>query len=927
MQSPDIWGDIPYGNYTYPYDSLLNSPDSLQHAESMRMLRDLYIVNVETSQGANQFIKFCQQISDNWLPSLFSSESFILKLILLLLLVVGLFYNFVPALKNKITNYITTVRLTTVCLALMLLAVPLGNDYYPTICLTILGVGLLIVFLFIIARLSLKIKEHGFWAALVIATIIMAFLNISEPIPNLLQIERNHNHIDNYFLVVSTAFFLFTVLSFILAWQKFYEFKKTESNSAERKNLRKQKLFLWALFSWCFAYLIYFIGIYYSGTQRSMLTSLLRPAVSASKIFILADNTADVTLAFRRSGLFMGMLSLARLSGFLVSTQVIINLLGARVKASTKIMLAHCHNSTLYVFFGINPASINAAKSITIDTRKDGINPLVVFVDTSEDNTSMSQTTYGFGSFMSLFAHKKEAFDAIGQVNKPNLPALLAISSTKLEDITSDGESLSSIGLRKLERLIEESSKTEFFILSKDENANISGAKKLIDLLKNGDKTKYTIYCNCRNNSLSQLLQFNDYRIETIDFAKLAIDQLKNKPERLLTDLLDFDETGCCCSPFRSVVIGMNDVGEEAVNYLYEYGAFVNKQMSRSDFECHVFDNNMHGLEGNLYMRIPELKYREGKRDQNVRVNLINYKEGSEEFWNWFDHHISSLQFILISLRDEDEQLSLADEIYNLAVRRRAKEPSLPLRIFVCAYTTNSANKLDLMAKTYRNLNNYGNVELISFGMSDELFHYDNITKKTKIDRAKQFYLSYQKATEKLSERELTWDERHEIVLSKNKYDNSKGNLASILELLRMESQDISNEYHRSTKISIIKRALAIKKTYTMQDLYDVLPESLTQNIDADQISNDDYLNSLIKNLAALEHVRWIASHEIQGFQYDAKVDKQIRSLLKKHPYMVDWNDLPNSIKLYDVAVVVTSLMIEKDENEKEKNNIQSTTD
>lgn len=921
MQSPDIWSEIPYGQYTYPLDSLLNSPDSVQHAESIRMLRDLYLANVESSQGANQFIKFYRQISDNWLPSLFSTESFTIKLILLLLLVVGLFFIFVPAFKNKISSYMTTVKLTTVCLALMLLAVPLGNDYYPTICLTILGVGFLIVFLFIIARLSLIIKEHGFWATLVILTIIMAFINISEPIPTFLQIKRNNNPIDNYFLVVSTAFFLFTVLSFILAWQKFYEYKKSNS-IFEKKYLRKQKLVLWALFSWCFAYLIYFIGIYYSGTQRSMLTSLLRPAVSASKIFILADNTGDVTLAFRRSGLFMGLLSLARLSGFLVSTQVIINLLGARMKASIKILFAHCHRSSLFVFFGINPASINAAKSITIN-EKNGKNPLVVFVDTSEDNVSMSQTTYGFGSFMSLFTHKKEAFDAIGQVNKNNLPALLAISSSKLEDITSDCKSLSSIGLKQLQRLIKESSNTEFFILSKDEKANISGAKNLIDLLDDKDKQKYTIYCNCRNNSLSQLLHFNDYRIETIDFAKLAIDQLKNKPERLLTDLLDFDETGCCCTPFRSVVIGLNDVGEEAVNYLYEYGAFVNHQLSRSDFECHVIDSNMHGLEGNLYMRIPELKYREGKRDPNVRVNLLHYEEGSEDFWNWLDHHISSLQFILISLRNEDEQLSMADEIYDLAVRRRPKESPFPLRIFVCAYTTNSANKLDLMAETYSSLNTYGKVELIPFGMSDELFDYNNITKKKKIERAKQFYLSYQKATENLSEGEVSWDERHENVLSRDKNDKSKGNLASILELLRMESQDISNEYHRSTKISIIKRALAHKNTYTMQDLYDVLPESLTHNLEADQISIDDYLNSLIRNLAALEHIRWIASHEIQGFQYDAKVNKQIRSLLKKHPYMVDWNDLSNGIKLYDVAVVVTSLMIEKNE----KNNIQSTTD
>ena len=217
-------------------------------------------------------------------------------------------------------------------------------------------------------------------------------------------------------------------------------------------------------------------------------------------------------------------------------------------------------------------------------------------------------------------------------------------------------------------------------------------------------KQKYKIYCNCRNNNLSQLLQFNDYRIETIDFAKLAIDQLKNNPKSLLTDLVEFDDTGCCCTPFRSLVIGMNEIGEEAFNYLYEFGAFANRQKKRSDFECHV--------------------------------------------------------------------------------------------------------------------------------------------------------------------------------------------------------------------ISIIKRALAkhTQRQYTMQDLYDVLPESLTQDIKADHICDDKYLNTLIENLAVLEHLRWVASHELMGFQYEANVEKRLRSLLKKHSGMVDWNKLTNDIKLFDVAVVITSLMIEKDE-------------
>lgn len=245
----------------------------------------------------------------------------------------------------------------------MLISVPLGWDYFPTICFTILGIWLLILLVLIFARFSLKIKENWVWAVLVYSTIITAILNISEPMPTFAKVQENNNPVDKYFLVVCTAFMLFIVMAFVHSWQKHYEFKRSQSTS-EKLLLRREKLVSWALFSWCAAFLLYFIGYYYSGTQRSMLTSLLRPAVSASKIFILADNPMDATLAFRRSGLFMGLLSLIRLSGFLVSAQIVIHLLGSRIRSFTRIRLAHCTDSSLYIFFNINSASIQLAKTI-----------------------------------------------------------------------------------------------------------------------------------------------------------------------------------------------------------------------------------------------------------------------------------------------------------------------------------------------------------------------------------------------------------------------------------------------------------------------------------------------------------------------------------------------------------------------------------
>jgi hypothetical protein len=139
-----------------------------------------------------------------------------------------------------------------------------------------------------------------------------------------------------------------------------------------------------------------------------------------------------------------------------------------------------------------------------------------------------------------------------------------------------------------------------------------------------------------------------------------------------------------------------------------------------------------------------------------------------------------------------------------------------------------------------------------------------------------------------------------------------------------MESQDISNEYHRRTKISIIQKAFSKGplridgQHYTIQDLYNALPESLASNTDLHHLTDNDYFNRLVYNLAVLEHIRWNASHEIQGFQHDAEVQKQLRSLLKKHPCLDDWSNLSEYTKLYDFAVVLTTLQIENNKDKYE---------
>ena len=62
----------------------------------------------------------------------------------------------------------------------------------------------------------------------------------------------------------------------------------------------------------------------------------------------------------------------------------------------------------------------------------------------------------------------------------------------------------------------------------------------------------------------------------------------------------------------------------------------------------------------------------------------------------------------------------------------------------------------------------------------------------------------------------------------------------------------------------------------------------------------------LLKNMAMVEHERWIASHKLMGYTYHPEKD----CIRKYHESICPWNALDEVTKIHDFKVVDTTIKL-----------------
>lgn len=311
--------------------------------------------------------------------------------------------------------------------------------------------------------------------------------------------------------------------------------------------------------------------------------------------------------------------------------------------------------------------------------------------------------------------------------------------------------------------------------------------------------------------------------------------------------------------------------------------------------------------------------------NNSIRFEQIDYS--SQEFYTSIflkDKFLATVNYIVISIGNNDEAIALAARLFNQI--RRVREDISNLRIFVRCTDNNKVEGIRKIADHY----NFGyadgekNTPIIHiFGQPEKTYTYDLVVSDRLIEDGKQFHEEYRK----FSGDGDSWVRRNKLLT-----ETGTPNIEKLRKLRRQEAQDIANALHAGTKIILLKSAMATlaKEKETAIDWYSFYLRYFnfdgSTNVDGFRNSIhypglSDEENEIILRLAQLEHLRWIAAHELMGYIFN-KGGTSCDERTMKHNCLCSWNELDGQSNLhtdwkcdykkYDFCVVDTTIALNK---------------
>lgn len=710
---------------------------------------------------------------------------------------------------------------------------------------------------------------------------------------------------------------------------------------------------------------------------------LLRSVVCSFQLFA-ASIDSNVLDGIKGHEYVKGMISLQAVLSFSCTIAVLISLAYARLRAFVKLhkltMVDQEHNH-LYVFFGINEPSRLLAKSI--NNRNDR-KSLVLFVE----NIHVDEEDHGgWNSIVSMITHRRQTFSVADELN-----ARVTFTETRLCDVDineleddKEGEKdvLNEINLVKLKELLlklkefPNDAKLHIFFFSDKEEENIQAMSILAkdatihDLKVNGIEQRF--YCHARQNGLNGVVEDiavkRGLEVRIIDSSHLAIELLKadgrNHPVKLVET--DKDNPTTVKSEFNSLIVGFDEAGQDALKFLYEFGAFVSSEGTpekeiRSPFHCIAIDKRMDELRGVFSTCTPAAMNQKNK-DASSLIRLEQCDCMSSEFYNSvLDSHMrKTINYVVITIGNDDLGMMLAIRILNHI--RKVREDLSRLKIYVRSYNPGRESYMQKIADYYNEGYNQDCIKskkedflseaiIIPFGQIEKIYTYEMIVMETLIEQGKIFQKRYCEINKEKElwnlRRELLTGAKRKVILEENGEETTiiedvpeeerKVSLVDIRSLKRKESQDLANALHAQTKICLLKDSLKgiCDWNVFVKKYFDVNGDAPNRIGKFDKICykgfvndekelNENIENKIILNLARLEHIRWVASHEMLGYiETDKNVHKYDERTMQ-HNCMRPWEELDKESKIvshlekwecdykaYDFGVVDVSVWLNK---------------
>ena len=297
----------------------------------------------------------------------------------------------------------------------------------------------------------------------------------------------------------------------------------------------------------------------------------------------------------------------------------------------------------------------------------------------------------------------------------------------------------------------------DLYFLSDNEENNILLALKFASLDLSGK-----IYCHCRQEFITKYYAeaYYAYNIIFVDSAKLAVASLKKHESEKEEETFKFHpinyvdvardasgrKLGYVMSPFYSLILGFGQTGQEALSFLYEYGAFVGKNKERSKFHCVVYDREMERLKGSF------VNFRPGMDKDLVTFRSVDV--GSEEFWQRLNAEntelfnksfVSQVNYIVVTLGDNRTNLQVSLELLEHIYKVKQKDLS---KLIVLVHLTNMDKREKDTLSFYQKRYSFNGKEIIyPFGSNEDIWKMDLISNKPAVQAASVFYESYQNAS------------------------------------------------------------------------------------------------------------------------------------------------------------------------------------
>ena len=566
-----------------------------------------------------------------------------------------------------------------------------------------------------------------------------------------------------------------------------------------------------------------------------------------------------------------------------------------------------------YLMFGVDENTVALSRDLAARDEPGGI---IFLEEPRKDEAEVKISLTRLGDFFSVSENSEERVrrllgsDAVTVLKMSDTPGK-AFASLSRSGAVSAGMLCREIGLPHLEEWLSctEPDAVSLFVIGDSEERNVEVCKVFLNL----SDINCRIYCHAHNPD-NPVVYYpahstsNRSIIEYVDASHLAVQQLKKEcnsdgcyPYHPINYVDIAPEGGYVCSTFSALILGFGQTGQEALDFLYSFGAFAGKDGSRSPYRFVVCDSSMQELEGGYKSRRPGMDF--------SNISFISEPIGSSAFWELVGG--LEVNYAVVSLGDDARSLSMATSLLDF-IRNRDK-------LVVLARLQNPSRTDEEKIAFYNKKYPGGHISL--FGSKRDIWRYNIITNYSIMKDAADYYDSYMSASGESAS--VSFSERHEAMVRGIKgigaLDGEEfvAALASIYRSYRQECQNLENSLHRYTEQMLCpanyrQYASLIANGYTAPA--DASREMLHFPDDAKLAK----VRQVFELLAIGEHLRWQASHETMGYVPGAKTDDIARTHTCMLPFArldeIDANNangLPRlgETKHYDWLVVKTALI------------------